>query len=84
MLIEDKILENTKIARVQNQHIDDMVTAIRERQLAMIETMDINQIVLLICLAIVIVLGIAILWNQRKIKKQLKQLLEEKERNAND
>lgn len=34
--------------------------------------------------AILAIIGIAILWNQWKIKKQLKQLLEEKERNAND
>lgn len=40
----------------------------------------INQIntTTMISTAVLAVIGIAILWNQRKIKKQLKQLLEEK------
>jgi len=35
-------------------------------------------IALLIITSISIIIGIAILWNQRKIKKQLRQLLEQK------
>lgn len=45
---------------------------------------DIMAMALMIMVAIVIFIGIAILINQRKIKKQLRQLLEQKETNEAD
>jgi len=40
---------------------------------------------ILIAIAVLIlIIGIAILWNQRKIKKQLRQLLEQKEVTSSD
>lgn len=41
-------------------------------------------IALMVMATIIIILAIAILWNQRKIKKQLRQLLEQKEQETAD
>ena len=46
-----------------------------------LEIQEMNQIMIYVSIGIgiiAIVIGIAILWNQRKIKKQLRELLEEK------
>jgi len=45
---------------------------------------DIIALALMIMVAISIIIGIAILSNQRKIKKQLRQLLEQKEVTSSD
>jgi len=76
----DNLIRKIELAASNSVHIREDLDMLKHT----IDTANTNQTKLLICIAVVIVLGIAILWNQRKIKKQLKQLLEEKERNAND
>lgn len=76
----DNLIRKIELAASNSVYMREDMDALEN----MINTITANQTTLLICLAIVIVLGVAILWNQRKIKKQLKQLLEAKEESAND
>ena len=77
-----QILENTKITRVQNQLIQDTVDGINGRifeVLANLKTMQSSIYIAIGIGVIAIIIGIAILWNQIKIKKMLKKMMEEKE-----
>ena len=77
-----QILENTKITRVQNQLIQDTVDGINGRILEVLANLKTMQSSIYIAIAIgtiAIIIGIAILWNQRKIKKMLREMMEERE-----
>ena len=68
----------TYIARTtiaQNSIIEHMNTELR----SLMETLTTIQIISLAAIAVIIALCIAILLNQRKLKKQLQQLLDAKE-----
>ena len=76
-----QILENTKIARVQNQLIQDAVDGMNGRIYEILGNQKTLQSSIYIAIGIgviAIIIGIAILWNQIKIKKILKKMMEEK------
>lgn len=78
-----QILENTKIARVQNQLIQDAVDGMNGRifeVLANLKTMQSSIYIAIAIGTIAIIIGISILWNQRKIKKMLREMMEEREK----
>lgn len=79
-----QILENTKIARVQNQLIQDAVDGMNGRIYEILANLKTIQSSIYIAIAIgiiAIIIGVAILWNQIKIKKMLKKMMEEKKEN---
>ena len=74
--MNEQILENTKIARVQNQYIIDVVNGLRERIIEISEQIQSMQTAAIIAASILVVLSIIIIVNQVKLKKQLRQLQE--------
>lgn len=80
--MENMVLDYVSIIRMQNQVIIDKIDRLREEITNLTITTEANQLMIYIAIgigAIAVIIGIAILWNQQKIKKQLRQLLEERE-----
>ena len=78
----NQILKNIQQTLEANALIQDTVDGINGRifrVLANLKTMQSSIYIAIAIGAIAIIIGIAILWNQRKIKKMLREIMEERE-----
>ena len=87
----DKILEIIEATKTQNQSIIDKVDGVQEHLIELTNSITKSNeqlitigIVLVIVLGIVAILALTILWNQRKIKKMLRDLQEQLEHKEQD
>ena len=87
----DKILEIIEATKTQNQSIIDKVDGVQEHLIELTNSITKSNeqlitigIVLVIVLGIVAILALTILWNQRKIKKMLRDLQEQMEQKEQD
>lgn len=79
-----QILKNIQLALESNGLIQDTVDGINGRIFEVLANLKTIQSSIYIAIAIgiiAIIIGIAILWNQIKIKKMLKKMMEEKKEN---